>query len=379
MRITNGKLLTMEGQCFEKGYIDFENGVITSFGDMQSAPAASGEVLDAEGGYIMPGMIDAHTHIGISEESVRSEGEDCNEITDPVTPQMRAIDGIYPSENAFVRAVEAGVTSAVIGPGSANVIGGQMCFAKLWGDRIDDMIVKAPCAMKMALGENPKRCYGSQHKTPQTRMASAFLMREAFIKTQRYMQKLEKDPDGTAYDAKCEALIPVLRRELVAHIHCHRADDILTAIRIASEFNIRYNIIHTTDGAACAEYIRQTGVIPVVGPVLMTSGKPETAHHAYGTAGALEKAGIEVALTTDHPVAPLDLLPVSAALCVRDGLSMEGALRGVTINAAKVGGVDDRVGSIKVGKDADIVVFTGHPFEFLSKTRAVFVSGKRVK
>lgn len=379
MRIINGKLLTMEGQCFEKGYVDFENGVITAFGDAQSAPAAAGEVFDAEGGYIMPGLIDAHTHIGISEESVRSEGEDCNEITDPVTPQLRAIDGIYPSEQAFRRAIEAGVTSAVIGPGSANVIGGQMCAAKLYGDRIDDMIIKAPCAMKMALGENPKRCYGSQHKTPETRMASAFLMREAFIKTQRYMHKLEKDPDGTAYDAKCEALIPVLRRELVAHIHCHRSDDILTAIRIANEFNIRYNIIHTTDGAACAGYLRETGIIPVVGPIISTSGKPETAHKTYATAGILEKAGIEVALTTDHPVGPLELLPVSAALCVREGLSMEGGLRGITINAARVGCVDDRVGSIKVGKDADIVVFTGHPFEFMTKTRAVFISGKRVK
>lgn len=378
MRIINGKLLTMEGQCFENGYVDFENGVITAFGDAQGAAAAQGEVFDAEGGIIMPGFIDAHTHIGISEESVRDEGEDCNEITDPVTPQMRAIDGIYPNEDAFRRAVDAGITAAVIGPGSANVIGGQMCAAKLCGDRIDDMIIKAPCSMKMALGENPKRCYGLQHKTPQTRMASAFLMREAFIKTQRYIQKLEKDPD-TAYDAKCEALIPVLKGELVAHIHCHRSDDILTAIRIAKEFGIRYNIIHTTDGAACAGYIREAGVIPVVGPIMSGSGKPETAHKTYATAGILEKAGIEVALTTDHPVGPLELLPVSAALCVRDGLSMEGGLRGVTINAAKVACVDDRIGSIKVGKDADIVVFNGHPFEFLTKTRAVFISGKRVK
>lgn len=378
MRIINGKLLTMEGQCFENGYVDFENGVITAFGDAQGAAAAQGEVFDAEGGMIMPGFIDAHTHIGISEESVRDEGDDCNEITDPVTPQMRAIDGIYPNEDAFRRAVDAGITAAVIGPGSANVIGGQMCAAKLYGDRIDDMVIKAPCSMKMALGENPKRCYGLQHKMPQTRMASAFLMREAFIKTQRYMQKLEKDPD-TAYDAKCEALIPVLKGELVAHIHCHRSDDILTAIRIAKEFGIRYNIIHTTDGAACAGYIREAGVIPVVGPIMSGSSKPETSHKTYATAGILEKAGIEVALTTDHPVGPLELLPVSAALCVRDGLSMEGGLRGITINAAKVACVDDRIGSIKIGKDADIVVFNGHPFEFLTKTRAVFISGKRVK
>ena len=379
MRIINGKLLTMEGQSFEKGYVDFENGVITAFGDASGAPGASGEVLDAQGGYILPGFIDAHTHIGIAEESVRDEGDDCNEITDPVTPQLRAIDGIYPCEDAFRRAVEAGVTSAVVGPGSANVIGGQMAFIKLAGDRVDDMVVKAPCAMKMALGENPKRCYGLAKKMPQTRMASAFLLRDALAKTERYMQKLAKDPDGTPYDAKCEALIPVLKRELVAHIHCHRSDDILTAIRIANEFNIRYNIIHTTDGIACAQYIKETGVIPVVGPILSVSSKPETAHKAYATAGALEKAGIEVALTTDHPVGPLELLPVSAALCVRAGLSIEGALRGVTINAAKVGCVDNRVGSIKVGKDADIVVFSGHPFEYLTRTQAVFIGGRRVK
>lgn len=348
MRIINGKLLTMEGQCFENGYIDFENGVITAFGEAQGAPAYSGEVLDAEGGVIMPGMIDAHTHIGISEESVRAEGEDCNEITDPVTPQLRAIDGIYPCEPAFRRAVEAGITAAVIGPGSANVIGGQMCAVKLTGERIDDMIVKAPCAMKMALGENPKLCYGPQNKTPQTRMASASLLREALIKTQRYMRRLEKNPEDTPYDAKCEALIPVVKGELAAHIHCHRSDDILTAIRIAGEFGLRYNLIHATDGASCAGYIRETGVIPVVGPILSASGKPETVNRSYATAGILEKAGVEVALTTDHPVGPLELLPVSAALCVREGLSMEGGLRGVTVNAAKAAGIYDKTGSFKV-------------------------------
>ena len=379
MRIINGKLLTMEGQCFENGYIDFENGVITAFGEAQGAPAYSGEVLDAEGGVIMPGMIDAHTHIGISEESVRAEGEDCNEITDPVTPQLRAIDGIYPCEPAFRRAVEAGITAAVIGPGSANVIGGQMCAVKLTGERIDDMIVKAPCAMKMALGENPKLCYGPQNKIPQTRMASASLLREALIKTQRYMRRLEKNPEDTPYDAKCEALIPVVKGELAAHIHCHRSDDILTAIRIAGEFGLRYNLIHATDGASCAGYIRETGVIPVVGPILSASGKPETVNRSYATAGILEKAGVEVALTTDHPVGPLELLPVSAALCVREGLSMEGGLRGVTVNAAKAAGIYDKTGSFKVGKDADIAVFSGHPFEFLTKTRAVFIGGRRVK
>lgn len=378
MRIINGKVLTMEGVTFENGYVEFENGVITALGEMQNAPAYTGDTVDARGGYVLPGFIDAHTHIGICEESVRWEGEDCNEITDPITPQLRAIDAIYPYDTAFPRAAQAGVTSAVVGPGSANVIGGQMAAIKLHGENIDEMVIKAPCAMKMALGENPKNCYGNSNKTPQTRMASASLMREALIKAQRYQAKKEKDPN-TEYDAKSEALLPVLRGEIPAHIHCHRCDDIETAIRIGREFGIRYNIIHTTDARRAAKYIAAAGIMPVIGPLMGSSGKPETREMSFENGAALEQSGVEVGITTDHPVLPLEYLNINAALCVKAGMSEQAALRALTINAAKIGGIEDRVGSLKVGKDADVVVYDGHPFEIMTKATAVFISGSRVK
>lgn len=378
MRITNGKLMTMEGQVFENGYVDFEDGRITACGVAAEAPAYSGEVLDAQGGYILPGFVDAHSHIGISEESVRWEGEDCNEMTDPVTPNMRAIDAIYPMDCAFAKAIRGGVTSAVVGPGSANVIGGQMAAIKLAGDRIDDMIIKAPCAMKMALGENPKNCYGvAQKKAPQTRMASAALLREALIQTREYMEKKERKPDETPFNAKWEALIPVLRGELMAHIHCHRSDDILTAIRICKEFNLKYTTVHTTDGKCIAGYIQEAGIMPITGP-FGASSKPETHNGGYDTPGVLNKQGMEVCITMDHPVNPLGDLSSHAALAVRAGMDEDAALRAITINSAILGGVEDRVGSIKVGKDADIAVYTGHPFDYKSHTVAVFVSGKKV-
>ncbi|MBQ2651425.1 MAG: amidohydrolase [Clostridia bacterium] len=378
MRIMGGRLITADGQEFENGYVDFKDGVITAFGDAATAAPAEDEVYDAAGGYIMPGFIDAHTHIGIMEQSVRWEGNDVNEAIDPITPQLKAVDAIYPYDSAFADAVECGVTSAVVGPGSANIIGGEMAFIKLSGDDIEDMIVKAPCAMKMALGENPKSCYGLKQKTPQTRMATAAILREALTKARNYMEKKEKGGEP-AYDAKCEALIPVLKGELVAHIHCHRCDDILTAIRIAKEFGIRYTIIHATDGIRAARQLKEAGVIPVIGPVLSGSSKPETANRSLKTAGVLYKEGIEVALTTDHGVVPLMHLPISAAVSVREGLDMDAAIRSITINAAKAAEVEDRVGSIAVGKDADIVVWSGHPFEFLSKPKAVYISGKRVR
>jgi len=378
MRIINGRLLTMEGQVFENGYVDFENGKITAFGDAAAAAPATGEVLDANGGYILPGFIDAHSHIGLSEEAYRWEGEDCNERCDPVTPHLRAIDGIYPFDIAFKKAIDGGVTAAVVGPGSANIVGGQMAAIKMCGDRVDDMVIKAPCSMKMAMGENPKNCYGQAlKKSPITRMASAAIMRETFIKTREYMEKKENG-EKPAFDAKLEAMIPVVKGELMAHIHCHRCDDMLTAIRVCKEFNIKYTLIHASDSKAIVPYVKEAGIMPVLGPV-GASSKPENKNVGFDTAGVLYNAGIEVAITVDHPVKPLQYLSMSAAMAVREGLDEDAALRAITINAAKVGNIDDRVGSIKVGKDADICVYSGHPFDFRSKTVAVFIDGNRVK
>ncbi len=378
MRIQNGVLLTMEGERFEKGYVDIQNGKIAAFGSMDSAAEYTGEVLDAEGGYIMPGIVDAHTHIGISEEGLRWEGEDCNETTDPVTPEMRAIDGVNPFDTAIPKARRAGVTAAAVAPGSTNVIGGQIAAIKLFGKRVEDMTVKAPCAIKFALGENPKRSYGeNKGRSPMTRMATAAIMRNTLIRAQRYMAK--KDAGEDVFEPDMEALIPLLKREIPAHFHAHRADDILTAVRIAHEFNLRFCILHATGSEKIADCLKDEDAVFVVGPSMGPAGKPETVGGSFATAGVLSSLGMDVAITTDHDVTPLWLLPSFAAMCVREGMDEYAALRAITIVPAKALGVDDRIGSIKVGKDADIAVFTGHPFDYLSKTKAVFINGERTE
>lgn len=377
MRITNGILMTMEGQNYEKGYIDFENGVITSLGDAASAPAYEGEIMDAQGGYILPGLIDAHSHIGISEEGFRWEGEDCNETTSPVTPDLRAMDGFYPFDIAIPKARKAGVTTVVVCPGSTNVIGGQTAAIKLTsGADVEDMVLKSPCSIKCAMGENPKRNYGeNKGRSPMTRMATAAIFRNTLTKAQRYMAKKEAGED--LFDPEMEALIPLLKRQIPAHIHAHRSDDILTALRIVKEFDLRCSIIHTTGGCAIVPQIAQAGIIPIVGPCTGPAGKPETVGGSLALGAKLHEAGVDFCLTTDHDVEALWFLPYFASLTVREGLDEESALRSITINGAKAAGVEDRVGSLKVGKDADIVIFSGHPFHYLTKTSAVFINGKR--
>ena len=377
MRITNGILLTMEGQNYENGYVDFENGVITALGNAADAPAYDGEVLDAQGGYILPGLIDAHSHIGISEEGFRWEGEDCNETTSPVTPDMRAMDGFYPFDIAIPKARKAGVTTVVVCPGSTNVIGGQTAAIKLSGcNDVEQMVLKAPCSIKCAMGENPKRNYGeNKGRSPMTRMATAAIFRNTLTKAQRYLAKKEAGED--LFDPEMEALIPLLKREIPAHIHAHRSDDILTALRIVKEFNLRCSIIHTTGGCAIVPQIAAAGIIPIVGPCTGPAGKPETVGGSLALGAKLHEAGVDFCLTTAHDVEALWFLPYFASLTVREGLDEESALRAITINGAKAAGVEDRVGSLKVGKDADIVVFSGHPFHYLTQTSAVFINGKR--
>lgn len=378
MRIQNGILMPVESEIIQNGFVDFEDGKITAFGDIKDAPAYSGEVFDAQGGYILPGLIDAHTHIGISEEGLRWEGADYNEGNNAVTPEMRAEDGFNPFDIAVPKAAEAGVTCAAVAPGSANVIGGSIAAIKLYGTDVSDMILKAPCAFKFALGENPKNHYGrSLGKEPETRMAVAAIMRRTLNKTLRYMEKKEKDPD--TYDPALEPLIPVLKREIPVHFHAHRADDILTAVRIAKEFNLRFHIVHATNSFRIIPQMVKETVIPMIGPSLGPSSKPETTGGGFHTCGMLYEAGMEVAITTDHDVTPLWMLPFFAAMCVREGLPEDAAFRAITINPAKAMGVDDRVGSIKVGKDADIAVFNGHPFHYMTTTSAVFIDGRRIK
>ena len=378
MRIQNGILMPIESEIIQNGFVDFEDGKVTAFGDMKDAPAYGGEVFDAQGGYILPGLIDAHTHIGISEEGLRWEGADYNEGNNAVTPEMRAEDGFNPFDAAVAKAADAGVTCAAVAPGSANVIGGSIAAIKLHGTDVSDMILKAPCAFKFALGENPKNHYGrSLGKEPETRMAVAAIMRRTLNKVQHYMEKKEKDPD--TYDPALEPLIPVLKREIPVHFHAHRADDILTAVRIAKEFNLRFHIVHATNSFRIIPQMVKETVIPMIGPSMGPASKPETMGGGFHTCGMLHEAGMEVAITTDHDVTPLWMLPFFASMCVREGLPEDAAFRAITINPAKAMGVDERVGSIKVGKDADIAVFNGHPFHYMTKTAAVFIDGKRIK
>ncbi len=378
IRIQNGILHTVECGSYQNGYVDVENGKIVGFGSLEDAPKEGvDEIFDVKGGVIFPGMIDAHSHIGISEEGKRWEGEDCNETTSPVTPDMCAMDGFYPFDIAISKARRAGITTVNVCPGSTNVIGGQTAAVKLYGKNISDMLIKSPVAIKCATGENPKRNFGESHgSTPMTRMAIAAIFRRTMTEARRYLAKKESGED--LYDSKYEALIPLLKREIPMHVHAHRSDDILTALRLAEEFDLRCVTVHTTGGAPIIDEIARSGIMPIVGPCIGPAGKPETVGGNLAMAADLANAGVEFALTTDHDVCALWMLPYFAALAVREGLDEQAAFRAITLNGAKVCGIDDRVGSIKVGKDADIVVFNGHPFHYMTKAIAVFIDGKRV-
>jgi imidazolonepropionase-like amidohydrolase len=381
--IKNGKVYTMEGEIFEKGYVLVENGKIKEIGDKwdDSRESDVQEVIDAAGMYVTPGFIDAHCHIGLFEDGIGFEGEDGNEMTDPVTPHLRAIDAINPMDVCFGEAVEGGVTAAVTGPGSANVLGGEFVAIKTVGNRVDDMIIKNPVAIKCAFGENPKRVYNEKKQSPMTRMATAAILREALMKAKRYMEKKEKaesEDKYPEYDMKMESLVRVLKKELPLKAHAHRADDILTALRIAREFDIDMTIEHCTEGHKITEMLVQEGRGLVVGPSLTSRPKYELKDLTFKTPGILSAAGLDIAIMTDHPVIPIQYLPVCAALAVREGMDEYQALKAITINAAKITGIDDRVGSLKPGKDADIAIFEGHPFNYTARTKWVIVDGKVV-
>ncbi len=372
MLITGGKIITMNDLVLENGYIKTNGRTISEIGDMNNLPENNDDItLDVHGCLVMPGIIDAHSHIGISEEKKGTIGDDCNECTNPVTPSLRAIDAINPMDAAFHEAIAAGITGVLAGPGSANVIGGQFAFIKTHGRCIDDMIVKAPAAMKAALGENPKVCYGDQNKYPSTRMANAALLRETLQKARLYNPK-----DG--YDADMEAMQPVLQKKIPMKIHAHRADDILTAIRIAKEFDINITLDHCTEGHLIAEYVKKSGFPAIVGTDLTSKNKIEVANMSFKTCGVLNKAGVLTAITTDHPVALIQYLPLCAGLSVRAGLPMEEAYKAITINPAKICGVDARVGSLEVGKDADIAIFDGNPMNTFTNTVYTIIDGKVV-
>lgn len=357
-----------------------QDGKIAEIGTALSVPADC-EIFDAAGLQIYPGFIDAHCHIGLDGTGIGYEGQDYNEYNDPVTPQLRAQDGINPFDRALKEAALAGVTCIGTGPGSSNAIGGTFIAMKTVGKRVDKMIVKAPVAMKCAFGENPKRCYKSQGIS--SRMTNAALIREMLCKAQQYKEKLQaagEDPlKKPAYDAKCEAMLPVLNHEIPLKAHAHQANDIFTALRIAKEFGLDLTLEHVTEGHLIAQELVPENVPLAVGPTLSHASKFELQNKSWITPGVLSKAGCDVSIITDAPVIPLHYLPLCAGLAQKAGMSSEAALAAITINPARHLGIADRVGSLEAGKDADLILTDGCPFSVETNVLAVYINGEKVE
>ena len=379
--IIGGRVLTMSGEIWEKGYICIEEGKIKDLGAMKNGapfPLQSGsgmEVINASGSIVMPGLIEAHCHMGITEEKKGMEGDDCNETVDPITPYLRAIDAINPMDAAFDDAVRAGITGAMIGPGSANVVGGSFAFVKTHGRNIDKLVIKNPAAMKVAFGENPKVNYGGQGKSPATRMAIAAMLREELFKAFQYREKKKKG-DLKEPDFKYECWLPGLEGEIPLKAHVHRADDILTAIRIAREYRLKMTLDHCSEGHLIAREVAESGFPAIVGPDLASRNKIEVQNMAFKTVGILNKAGVKTAITTDHPVSLIQSLPICAGMAAKAGMEEMEALKSITTYPAQICGVDHRIGSLEKGKDADIVIFNGNPLEVATKAMCTLINGE---
>ena len=381
--IKNGYVKPITGADIPCGQVLIDQGKILAVGETVDAPADC-PVYDATGCMVTPGLIDGHTHLGIHEEAQRWEGNDTNEYSNPVTPTIRGIDGINPMDEGFANALRGGVTTAVIGPGSANVVGGTFAALKLHGRCVDDMVIREPVAMKIAFGENPKGAYGQNgRKEPYTRMGVASLLRQLLTRTKKYAEDIaaaEKDPaKARPFDPQLEAMLPVIRKEIPLKAHAHKAYDILTALRIAREFDVDITLDHVTEGHLIVEELKRAGKPLLVGPSLGSKTKIELAEKSFATPGILYNAGMEICIITDAPVIPLYYLPLCAGLAIREGLPEDAAWRAITINPAKVAGIDERVGSLEPGKDADIAVFAGNPLrDIQAKARQVFVGGEPV-
>lgn len=371
--IKNGLLYTMESDDPVKADLLIDQGKILQISENITSTEKM-KVFDATGMCVFPGFIDAHSHLGIAEEKTTVQNDESNEGTNPITPCIRAVDAVNPMDSAFHNALAAGITGVMVGPGSANAIGGQFAFIKTHGRCIDDMIVLAPAAIKIAFGENPMTNYGSNGNIPSTRMGIASLIREELFLARQYFEgdnSTQKMFGMEAYRQLFEGKIP-----LKAHVH--RADDILTAIRIAKEFDLSLTLDHCTEGHLIAEKIAESGFPAIVGPSLASRNKKEVSLSDFKTAGILQNAGVRVALTTDHPVSRIQYLPLCAGLAVKEGMDKMGALRAITIDAARICRVDDRLGSLKTGKDADIVIYDGNPLEIASSAIATVINGEIV-
>ncbi|MDF2984799.1 MAG: amidohydrolase, imidazolonepropionase [Eubacterium sp.] len=383
--IYNGKIMTMTDVDYSNGYILCDKDKIIAVGndlsEIEAGLTSDVTKIDAKGGYVLPGFIDAHSHIGMWEDAIGFEGDDGNESTDPVTPQLRAIDAVYHADRAFVEAYESGVTSVVTGPGSANVIGGQFAALKTFGRCVDEMIIKQPVAMKVAFGENPKTVYNEKHLSPMTRMATAAILRENLFKAKEYKELWEEyrknteELDKPEFDFKLESLVQVLNKEIPLKAHAHRADDIITAMRIAKEFDLNITLEHCTEGYLIKDLLLESGLPVIVGPMLTDRSKPELRNQNLKNPGILSKQGIKLAIMTDHPCVPVQHLCLCASIAVREGMEPKEALKAITINAAEIVGIGNRVGSIENGKDADIVIYDGDPLELKTKVQKTIING----
>ncbi len=378
LAITNGKVLTMAGEVHEPGTVLIDNGKIVDVGSGVVAPSDA-EIIDASGKTVMPGFVESHSHVGIWGDSVGWEGRDFNETSEPITPHMRAVDGINPRDPAFKDVLAAGITTLMTGAGSANLIGGEWVALKPVGTIVDDMILRYPCGLKMALGENPKRVYGDQKKSPITRMGQAALIRDAFLGAQKYARSIEKaERDGTDRpdpDLRMEPLVRAMRREEKTRIHAYTVQDITNAIHLSKEFNLDPVIEHAFESHLIADYLAREGVSVSIGPFHIGRQKKEMEAMTFAAPGILARAGVTVAIHMDT-TGSTALLPIFAGLAVRAGMAEEDALKAITINAARISGVADRVGSLETGKDADVIVLSGHPFDLMTHVERVFIDGK---
>lgn len=377
MRIINGRIITCEGPVYNNGFIAFRNGVITQIGDMSTVPRDNEECLDAKHSYVLPGLIDPHCHVGVGPEA--SGSIEYSEVTDPMVPHYCGADAFYPFDSGAKKALASGVTTVITGPGSTALIGGQLSAIKLTGGFADTASIRRSCAMKFALGAAPLGTFKAQGKAPYTRMAAMAMLRGILSSARNYQEEKAEGID-CPYNAKYEALLPLLRREIPAHIHANRADDIRAGIQLMAEFHIRCVIVHGSQAAEITEEIKASGAAVIFGPLFFTSRDLESEGMRFELPRIAEEAGIPYAICTDacpHLESAQLLIP-SAALSVRKGASEEGALRAITINAARFAGIDQRVGSLAVGKDADIIIFPHHPFDFTSGPSAVFIEGRRM-
>lgn len=372
--LTNGKLYTMETGIIEHGAILMDGKQIVAIGANLDIPADA-QVIDVEGRIVTPGFIDAHTHMGIDEEINQPIGDDCNEMTEPNTAELRAMDAINYRDLSFQDAVQAGITTVMITPGSANVFGGLITVMKTAGKTFKEMLINGEAGLKMAFGENPKRVYGEKDKSPSTRMATMAIARQGFYEAKEYVNKSDEDKE---FSLQTEHIVKALDGGIPVRAHAHRADDIMTAIRLRDEFHLDLVVEHCTDGHLIVDELKEAGVPVTVGPSLSNRAKVEMEHVTFRTPGVLAAAGIDVAIITDHPCTPIQYLPICAGIAVREGMQEYDAFKALTITPAKILKIADRTGSLKAGKDADVVVWNNHPLEIMGKPAMVFVNGKQI-